>query len=600
MENVSKMTPHDIFIKVVRYEVPPFQRRYTWTQDEQWEPLWDDVSAQAETILEHGQANKHFMGAIVLQQRLNATSGIETRIVVDGQQRLTTLQLLIDALQEVFEQSGHSGPASRLAFMVQNQEAFISGNPDRNVAFKVWPTINDQAAFRQAMSNDLSNDKYKNSRIVEAHNYFKGKTEQWLQVYLGEDDQHVKAAEALDKAVRECLELVVIDLGQSDDPHIIFETLNARGTPLLPSDMIKNQVLYKAGIGSDEASEQLSQEAEKLWGFSEDWWAQEIGRGYQRRPRIDVYLNNWLTVRNQSDTKAHDEFSVFSNYVDKAEKCGETIQSIAADIGRLGDIYRDIDQRRLPEIEQFLYRRQVMGIGVVIPVLLWLLSSDVPNPQLSKSIATIESYLIRRMACGMSARGYGQVFVGMLQELEKSGPSEAGDTIVDYLVRQTAYANLWPDDSTLLNAFLTQPLYWSLTRGRLNLILQGIEGALRTPMADTQQVPRNLTIEHIMPQAWGQNWNEFPDDVEDLEQAGIERDRIIHTIGNLSLTNRRLGSSLSNRSWDEKRQILRDHFNLSLNKDYVDEPKWNEGKIINRSRRLAQIAIKVWPHADGI
>ncbi|MCY3544400.1 MAG: DUF262 domain-containing HNH endonuclease family protein [Chloroflexi bacterium] len=600
MENVSKMTPHDIFIKIVRYEVPPFQRRYTWGKEEQWEPLWDDVSAQAEAILEHGQTDKHFMGAIVLQQRLTPASGIETRIVVDGQQRLTTLQLLIDAIQEVFEQSGHSGAASRLAFMVQNQEAFIGGNPDRNVAFKVWPTINDQAAFRQAMKNDLPSDKYKTSRIVEAHNYFKGKTEQWLQVYLGEDDQREEAAEALDRAVRDYLELVVIDLGQSDDPHIIFETLNARGTPLLPSDMIKNQILHKAGIGSDEDSEQLLGEAEKLWGFSEDWWAQEIGRGYQRRPRIDVYLNNWLTVKNQSETKAQNEFAVFSDYVEEAEKCGKTIQSIAADIRRLGDIYRDIYQHRLPEIEQFLYRHQVMGIGVVVPVLLWLLSSDVPKPQLSKSITAIESYLIRRMACGLSARGYSRVFVGMLQELESAGHNDADDTIVDYLLRQTAYANLWPDDTALLNAFLTQPLYRSLTQRRLNLILQGIEGALRTPMADTQQVPRNLTIEHIMPQAWGQNWNEFPDDVEDREQAAIERDRIIHTMGNLSLTTGRLGSSLSNRPWSEKREILREHFNLSLNKDYVDEAKWDEKAIEERARRLAQVAIKVWPHADGI
>ncbi len=103
-----------------------------------------------------------------------------------------------------------------------------------------------------------------------------------------------------------------------------------------------------------------------------------------------------------------------------------------------------------------------------------------------------------------------------------------------------------------------------------------------------------------MPQAWGQNWNEFPDDVEDREQAAIERDRIIHTIGNLSLTNGRLGSSLSNRPWGEKREMLRKHFNLFLNKDYVDEPKWDEKAIEERARRLAQVAIKVWPHADGI
>ena len=449
------------------------------------------------------------------------------------------------------------------------------------------------------MRNDLPSDRYKNSRVVAAHNYFKNKAEQWLDVYE-EGVQREKAVSALDNALRGYLELVVIDLGYSDDPHIIFETLNARGTPLLPSDMIKNQILYKAGISSDDGDEQMPEEAEKLWGFSEDWWAQEIGRGYQRRPRIDVYLNNWLTVKNQSETKAQNEFAVFSDYVEKAEKKGDTIQSIADDIRRLGDIYRDIDQLRRSDIEPFLYRRRVMGIGVLVPVLLQLLSSNLPCPQLSKSITAIESYLIRRMACGMNTRSYGQVFIGMLQELERAKSSDVSETIVNYLSRQTAYANLWPDDTALLNAFLTQPLYWSLTRGRLNLILQGIEGEMRTSMSDTQGVPRNLTIEHIMPQAWGQNWNEFPNNVEDREQAAIERDRIIHTIGNLTLVNQKLNSKLSNAAWEDKRQTLHKYITLFLNKNIVLEKKWNEERIRERAREMAQVAAKVWPHADGI
>lgn len=589
-------TPAVIFDRTVRYEVPAFQRRYIWTKDEQWEPLWDDVSDLAETIIEDGQASPHFMGAVVLQQRPNPTGSIETRIVVDGQQRLTTLQLLIDAVQEICEQLGHNQSATQLLDLVKNREAYWDGNPD--AAFKVWPTINDQAAFRQAMRNDLPSDEYKNSRIVAAHNFFKAQTEQWLQKYLEEDNQREKAVAALARAMRQCLELVVIDLGNSDDPHIIFETLNARGTPLLPSDMIKNQILHKAGIGSDDGDEQLTEEVERLWRFSEDWWAQEIGRGHQRRPRIDVYLNNWLTLRNQSVTKAHNEFQVFSDYV---EKTGTDIKLIAADIGRLGEIYRDVDQRRLADIEPFLYRRQVMGIGVDTPVLLWLLSSEVPSSQLSKSVTALESYLVRRMACGMSARSYGQLFIGLVEELENSGSSDAGDAIVSYLASQTASANLWPDDQTLLDTFATAPLYWSLTAGRLNLIFQGIEGELRTPMAATQQVPRNLHIEHIMPQSWHQHWP-LPADTEDIDGASARRDRLIHSIGNLTLVNQRLNSALSNAPWEQKQGTLAQHAVLFLNKGFLQNApsKWNETAIMERAKQLHQAAIRVWPHASAI
>ena len=139
------LKPQEIFYKVVRYEVPAFQRRYIWTKENQWEPLWEDVSEKATAIIEDGQADGHFMGAIVLQQRPTPTGGIETRIVVDGQQRLTTLQLLIDAIQEVCEQGGHRQSAARLSRLVLNEKDYLGGNPE--LEFKVWPTINDRVAF---------------------------------------------------------------------------------------------------------------------------------------------------------------------------------------------------------------------------------------------------------------------------------------------------------------------------------------------------------------------------------------------------------------------------------------------------------------------
>ena len=599
------LTPQQIFFNIVRYEIPVFQRPYIWTQEDQWEPLWEDVSDIAADILENGGESHHFMGAIVLQQRPTPAPSIATRVVVDGQQRLTTLQLLIDAIQEICEQQEHSGAAERLRHLVHTPEAYHSGNPDS--AFKVWPTIYDQAAFRHAMKNDLSSDEYKSSRIVSAHNYFKNKTEQFL-----EGSQHDRAAEALERAVCHCLELVVIDLGQSDDAHIIFEPLNARGTPLLPSDMIKNQIFHEAGISSDD-DYLLSEEATRLWGFSEYWWRQEVGRGHQRRPRIDGYLNNWLTLRNRSETKAHREFETFGDYVKEAKQAGTTIQEVATDIGRLGEIYRKIDERGFQDFEQFLYRRQVIGIGAMSPVLLWLLSSEVPRPQIGKSFTALESYIVRRMACGMSARSYGQLFIGLIGELEESGPQQAGDTVVRYLAQQQAFANVWPGDEDLLQAF-AEPLYWSLTTGRLNLILQGIEGELRrTSMTECQPVPRNLHIEHVMPQGWRpdvDNDNRWPlqHDIDNPNAVAAKRDRLIHSIGNLTLVTQRLNSSLSNAPWTEKRGTLKIHSQLFLNKDLIylqssrgeERPKWDESTIDERRKRLHQAAIKVWPHADAV
>ena len=537
------------------------------------------------------------MGAIVLQQHLNPMTGIEARIVVDGQQRLITMQLLIDAVQEVCEQNGYQGLAKRLQALTQNPEEYRGDGP--NLAFKIWPTEYDRTAFQHAMMNHLDSDDYKGNRIVMAHNYFKIQTEQWLD-QIPQKEHPEQAVAALERAVRDYLEIAVIDLNASDNPHVIFETLNARGTPLLPSDKVKNHILYKSGVGAGYEDDELPADAERLWGFNHDWWREDVGRGHQRRPRIDIYLNNWLALRNLKEIRAHNEFQVFEDYVEKV-KDRQSIQDVAADIAQLGKLYQDIDRCSIPGVETFLRRRRVMDAGAVIPALLWLLSSDLPESQLRKSITALESYMVRRMACGWSARGYAQLFIGLVAKLEQTGPPLAGDTVIEYLSRHEAFANRWPDDSELLETFLQKPMYQWLSVGRVSMILQGIERELRTPFAETQALPDRLQIEHIMPQAWHHSWS-LPANAQDREEASARRERLLHTIGNLTLVNGRLNAKLSNAPWDEKKETVNDHSVLYLNKNLLKDvlPVWDEAAIEERSRRLHQVAVRVWPHADAI
>ena len=593
--------PQRLFVQPVRYEIPIFQRRYVWTQEDQWEPLWDDVEKLAQSIVDGDQPEPHFMGAIVLQQKLVAAATIERRIVVDGQQRLTTLQLLIDAIQEVLECRGYSDPSRRLAALVTNGEEYRDGKPD--YAFKVWPTVVDQEAFRHAMNNDLPVTDHVASRIVQAHQYFKGQAERWLERFLDDTESGNRAANALDQAVSTKLEVVVIDLGGTDDPHVIFETLNARGTPLLQSDMVKNKVLHDAGVGPTDDDSQASGVEKQLWPFDEAWWAQEVGRGLQRRPRVDVYLNHWLTLRNRREMKAYDEFSAFEAYAKKKEPEGtegETIEEIAQDLGSIGRIYRDVEDICLPGFAQFLERRKVMNAGVVTPLLLWLLSAEVPSTTLANCFRALESFLVRRALCGYSARSHGEVFVSLIKSLAGEVADNADRIIISHLDDRTAQAALWPDDQELLKRFVNVPLYRFLPRGRLRMVLTAIEHNLRTNKAETQEVPGNLHIEHVMPQAWHLNWP-LPDHASGDEDAGSARERAIHTIGNLTLVNGRLNSSLSNAPWDRKRTTLQDHSVLFLNKWLVTEgpEEWDETAIKNRSEWFYAQAAKIWPHAKN-
>ena len=577
--------PLKLFSAPIRYEIPAFQRHYVWTQEDQWEPLWDDVERLALSVLDGDQPEPHFMGAVVLQQQPVPTTTIECRIVVDGQQRLTTLQLLIDAIQEVLEDRQHTGSAKRLATLVENEEAFCDDPDD---AYKVWPTIKDRVAFRHAMSNDLSATDYEKSRIVQAHNYFTGQTVNWLDKFSEETGERDEAAVALESAVRANLEFVVIDLGDTDDPHVIFETMNARGTPLLQSDMIKNKILHDAGPdiqSEDEAS---------LWPFNDEFWSDHVGRGVQRRPRIDLYLNHWLTLRNRAEMKAYDEFRAFERYADSREKEKATIHDVAKDMVDVGEIFRDIEEVRRKDIAKFLERRKTMNVGAVTPLLLYLLSADVPQATVTNCLKVIESFLVRRVVCGYGASSYGEFFVSLISELAAQPANEADGILLSSLAKQKSRGTWWPDDEELLKKFVTEPLYQWLAQKRLRMVLTGIEEQLRTEQAETQEARQDLSIEHIMPQAWGTNWP-LPDKEG---EAVVDRGRAIHTIGNLTLVNRKLNSSLSNAAWDSKRETLRDHSVLFLNKHLVNEgPRvWDEAAITRRAEWLHEKAVKVWPH----
>ena len=586
------LTPRALFRKDIHYTIPPFQRPYVWTQDDQWEPLWDDVRNMAENYLEELERMEnsreeadqrtppHFLGAVVLRQVSHATRDIEQREVIDGQQRMTTLQLLLDAVQFVFEESGLERASRRLSRLVTNDDDYIGANETE--VFKLWPTTSDREAFRHAMHNGLATNNFEGSLIVQAHAFFQEQVKDWLN---SEPDSLQDRADALESAVSGKLQMVVIDLDSNDDPHVIFETLNARGTPLLQSDLIKNYAVSRDGRAESG-----------LWGGLDDnWWRREVGRGSQRRPRIDTLLNYWLIMRTASEVSISRVFDAFRSLADQLP-----IDQVMSDVRRDMESYRSFEDGsdRTPDEDMFRYRYQVMQAGAITPALLYILSA--PLEKRIRALRALESFLIRRMVCRGSTRGYGRLAIELVGELQKRGIDNADTAVVNFLKEQKADYRSWPDDHALELSLDTLPLYLLLTRGRLRLILEGIEGKLRTSMAEELDVPKNLTIEHVMPRSWGANWP-LPEKLERQEEAN-KRNRLVHTIGNLTLTNGRLNSALSNAAWEDKRKTLTNHFTLFLNKTLLNESEgkdWNEDFIQSRSKRMAKLVAEVWPGPDS-
>jgi len=177
-------TPQLVFMHPQRLVVPLFQRPYVWNEENQWEPLWLDIVRMAGRVLEAPAAKHypHFLGAVVLQQVPNSTGTMQERTIIDGQQRLTTLQLMFDALHAELVVAGATAPAMRLETLITNAEAFRTKPEDQ---FKVWPTNRDRPAFNAVMSAPLPVDydavKFNDQRMVLAHRYFAASAATWLR-----------------------------------------------------------------------------------------------------------------------------------------------------------------------------------------------------------------------------------------------------------------------------------------------------------------------------------------------------------------------------------------------------------------------------------
>ena len=589
--DTSILNPKTLFQKDVRYTIPTFQRPYVWTQERQWGPLWDDVRKVAEEYLEalgradndrlkaEQQTRPHFLGAIVLQLVPTPVQEIEQREIIDGQQRMITLQLLLDAIQEICEELDLRPTTTFLSKLVTNDKDLV-GEQSHHF-FKLWPTMTDRDAFRNTMDNTLSTDGIKGSSIVKAHEFFYEQVRDWIKDI--EYPQSVRA-DALATAVTALLRVVVINLDYTENPNVIFETLNARGTPLLESDLIKNFVLYRS---SEEGNGTVD-----IWeDMGELWWRKEVSQGRLRRPRLDMLFNHWLTMRTGSEVPPSRVFNAFRDYT-----VNQRVDDVMKDVKQDLRNYRRFEAgQRTPEEDRFYYRTSVMQMGVITPALLMLLSAE--HEARIDAFHALESFLVRRMICRQTTKDYNSLTLDLTLRLQNTDLGNAGKIVAEFLRGQKADSREWPTDEKVTASLQSSPLYRLLTRGRLRLVLEGIEKQRRSEKAEQPDVPKNLTIEHLMPVSWGKHWP-LPGDI-DKEQAKQNRNGLIHTIGNLTLVTQKLNSTLSNASWETKRDALLKHSVMNMNSELMNESCWDEDSILCRSGEMAKLIAGHWPGPDS-
>jgi hypothetical protein len=356
---------------------------------EQWEPLWDDIAHLADRVLatERGKpVAGHFLGTVVLEQAMVATGMIGCREIIDGQQRLTTLQILVKAAEHVLVEAqarvlgAKDEAAAKDASVAARQVAILTANTayaDDEERYKVWPTNADRPAFREVMdAPDPSAMLNGTSRMSQAYRFFLSSIRGWL----GEGDLR-DAQRAWNPAATGGPDQELAAVGGFTAEH------RSPGCPL-------------SGIWQP-------------FDLNHDYWRTNVGTGHAARPRVDTFLQNWLTRRTRKEIAAKHLYQQFLGHVAPRQATsgkpdGSNVPSVMSDINQDGLCYREIEKPTgSSRFHTFLSRLPAIGIVVFHPVLLALMRRPGSNGEdLDAAAVTLESYLVRRIVCWEQTRAY--------------------------------------------------------------------------------------------------------------------------------------------------------------------------------------------------
>lgn len=592
-------TVNQLFELDVRYVVPLYQRPYVWKEDDQWEPLWEDILVLLRDEAAMAGVQSHFLGAIVLEQENLPPGSIPQYVVIDGQQRLTTLQLIVSATEQVLRDLGEVDEADILADLIRN-------NPKKaknEELFKVWPTNVNRKAFAAVLApgSSVSEDD-PNNLIHEAHAYFRRRAAEWAQ----DDDEGGTAPERtmrLRIVLTDLLKTVAITLEPGDNAQVIFETLNARGTPLLALDLVKNAVFQEA----TKVIPTVDQLYDEVWrpqfdSEGDDYWRRERRQGRLNRARGELFLTYWLGMKLGAIIPSTELFATFRKHILNAVPRPDPaplIRELTADARTL----RSFDTQPAGSVEQLFFERlEALDVTTVMPLVLLLFTRpEIDRDNRQRSLRMLESWLVRRMLVGLTTKNYNREIADLLDRV-RSRPSDAARVIQDHLALATGDTNVWPSDKMLLNQLTTQPVYGRLTIGRTAMVLRAIEHLRAGANPDVAVIAPKLTIEHVMPQAWRTHWSlgEFRDEMEAAERAG-ERDRHIHLLGNLTLLTGVANSTASNYAWEMKKDYLQEASRLHLTGELLAHyaQRFDEGAIQRRGVRMATEVCTIWPGPDA-
>nr|WP_255533088.1 DUF1524 domain-containing protein [Nocardia sp. XZ_19_231] len=434
------------------------------------------------------------------------------------------------------------------------------------------------------------------ARITRAHAYFADAVAAWLGVYDGDD--YSSRANALVGVLTSGLQLVAINLTAVENLQEIFETLNARGTPLTAADLIKNFVFQRLAAEGSDTRRAYAED----WPFDTKFWEAEVSVGRYRVSRGSLFLNQWLISRIGEEIGPQQTFTRFKAYVehDSGQKMGVLLPTIKrqADLYEAWTLAADDKDRQLTTVEMSVYRMKAFEVELLKPILVWLHDPEraLTGDTIDGVVATVESWVVRRMFLRLTTSDLGRVVADIIRIHNDAPDAELVDQVAKHLSRLNVSSTYWPGDNEIRASLAAEAAYRRFKVARLRVFLEAIENRFRRVTNQPQVPRRGYPIEHILPQKWKDNWP------VDGPEAEIERGAHVHRLGNLTLLTGSLNSKVSNGAWDLKRDAIREHDTLLLNSrllSSIGDEQWAEEAIEARTERIIDVLLAVWPVPQG-
>ncbi len=536
--------------------IPLFQRPYTWKKSD-WKTLWDDIFSYYDDTM----SGFHFMGAVVSIPARTVPVGVTKHLVIDGQQRLTTIAVLLCALRDLCNEK----ESARIQGYLVNQHDI--GGED---FLKLLPTQGDRKAYTSIVEQSHNFDDGSHP-IVECYRYFSA------ALKGADDNEQPIAVERILHIVKTQLQVVSINLSETDDPYLIFESLNNKGQPLSQSDLVRNYVLmrFRSSAGDDGEQARIYR---SLWNpmearlgasVEEFLWHYVIKDGDNvKKPRVYSALK--VKFNALKDTQE------VENYIAKMS---------AASIHYVRFLAPEKESNSHLTRELVLLSR--LDATIAYPIFISLFSAhdagQFGEEVLVNCLQYINCFILRRAICDEKRSALNKLFASIAARIPKE--TAAVDHWIGAELAKRVRSERWPDDVEFTEAILNKSLYGTKAA---RIVLDGIETFLAGKEVIDLQSPK-ITIEHIMPQKLSPDW---------LTTIGSDNDdgethrRHLDTLGNLTLTG--LNSELGNKGFSEKRNTYQNS-GIAMNRKIAEELKWEPHEMERRAQFLAEHALRLWP-----